>query len=177
MSSQVFFDSTLLILLFIASCCDLSQRRIPNALLAAGFGVSLILHLLFAPPLALLSGWLAGAALGLVMFLPLYMARAMAAGDVKLMATVGAFTGPALVFEIGLATYCAGGVLALLIVLCSGRWRVALANVVALLRPALMRLGGLPMANEPMPHPSAGGMPYALAILAGTMLVLYLRHT
>ncbi len=120
---------------------------------------------------------LAGCGVGLVMFLPLYLARAMAAGDVKLMATVGAFTGPLLVFEISLATYCMGGLLALFIVIVRRRLRDTVANVVAVLRPALMRLIRVPQVFEPMPGPSVGGMPYALAITLGTLLVLWLRHT
>ncbi len=37
---------------------------------------------------------LAGLGLGLLIMLPLYMLRALGAGDVKLMAMVGAFLGP-----------------------------------------------------------------------------------
>jgi prepilin peptidase CpaA len=114
--------------------------------------------------------------IGLLMFLPLYIVRAMAAGDVKLMATVGAFCGPLLTFQIGLATYCCGGLLAFVIVLWRGKTRTAALNVSALLRPMLLRMTGVPLVAEPMPAPSVGGMPYALAIALGTFLMLGLRH-
>ena len=104
MSAQVCFDLSLLVLLCLACGFDLAQRRIPNRLLGAGLAWAVTLHLLLATPVALLSTMLAGSAVGLLMFLPLYLFRAMAAGDVKLMATVGAYTGPALCVEIGLAT-------------------------------------------------------------------------
>ena len=100
----------------------------------------------------------------------------MAAGDVKLMATVGAFLGPAMTFQAGLATYCAGGLLALAIVLAKGRARAALGNVRALLLPLVLRNGGLRAAHAHAGAASVGGMPYALAISAGTVGVLLLRH-
>ena len=46
----------------------------------------------------------------------------------------------------------------------------------AVLRPFLMRMARVPAVAEPAPHPSVGGMPYALAISAGTLCVLLLRH-
>lgn len=110
-------------LLLFACLFDLRQRRIPNRLLAIGLLAALVLQLGSGPPSALLTSYLAGFALGLLMFLPLYLLGGMAAGDVKLMATVGAFVGPALVFQSSLATYCFGGVMALAIVLAKGRAR------------------------------------------------------
>jgi prepilin peptidase CpaA len=169
-------DLALVSLLVIASLFDLRQRRIPNRLLAIGLLVALALQLGSGHPSALLTSYLAGFALGLVMFLPLYLLGGMAAGDVKLMATVGAFVGPALVFQSSLATYCFGGVMALVIVLAKGRARAAFANVRALLLPLAMRVGGARLAPEPA-RASVGGMPYALAITAGTLTVMVLRHT
>lgn len=177
MPQQPYVDMTLLVVLFLSAAFDLAQRRIPNRLLAAALIAAFLLHVVWLPPIALLTNLLAGAAVGLIMFLPLYIARAMAAGDVKLMATVGAFTGPVLCFESGLAAYCAGGLLALVMVLAKGRAGVAAANVVAILRPMLIRLvSGIPLEREPMPHPSVGSMPYAVAIMAGTVLMLWIRH-
>jgi len=162
--------------LLLACLWDLRQRRIPNRLLGAGLAAAVVLQLGCGAPWALLTNCLAGFALGLAMFLPLYLAGGMAAGDVKLMATVGAFIGPALAFQSALATYCFGGLMALAIVLARGRARVALANVRALLRPLWWRLSGVRLAPEPPPA-SVGGMPYALAIAAGTLTVMVLHHT
>lgn len=175
MTLQSSLELSLVALLLVACCYDLAQRRIPNRLLAFGLLCTLGLHLT-AAPLDLLSTILGGMLTGLLMFLPLYMARAMAAGDVKLMATVGAFCGPLLTFQIGLATYCCGGLLALAIVLRRGKTRTAARNVSALLRPLLLRMTGVPLVTEPMPAPSVGNMPYALAIALGAFLMLGLRH-
>jgi prepilin peptidase CpaA len=78
--------------------------------------------------------------------------------------------------EIGLAAYCLGGLLALLLVLATGRARHAFTNIGAVLRPLVMRLRGIPLVSEPMPLPSVGGMPYALAVSFGALAVLWLRH-
>jgi prepilin peptidase CpaA len=169
-------EVALIVLLFCASAFDLAQRRIPNRLLLVGLIVAVPLHMLSGSLLTMLATMFAGATVGLILFLPMYVLGAMAAGDVKLMATVGAFTGPLLVFQIALATYCIGGVLALAIVLALRRASVAFANVGAVMRPLMMRLRGVPLVTEPMPHPSVGGMPYAVAITLGTLLVLWLQH-
>ncbi|MES2758065.1 MAG: prepilin peptidase [Pseudomonadota bacterium] len=176
MTLQLSLEVSLVALLLVACCYDLAQRRIPNRLLACALVCTLVLHLVLGPAMALLATVLAGFLTGLLMFLPLYVVRAMAAGDVKLMATVGTFCGPLLTFQIGLATYCCGGLLALAIVLWRGKARTAALNVGALLRPLLWRMTGVPLATEPMPAPSVGNMPYALAIALGAFLVLGLHH-
>ena len=176
MPISIYLELALIALLFVASAYDLTQRRVPNFLLLMGLIVAMPLHLIGAGPAALLSTMVAGIALGLILFLPLHVLGAMAAGDVKLMAAVGAFMGPFLVFQIALATYCIGGVLALVIVLALRRGSAAFANVGAVMRPLIMRLRGIPLVIEPMPYPSVGGMPYAVAITLGTLLVLWLQH-
>ena len=177
MHNQFLLDLVLIAILLLASAFDLRQRRIPNRLLAVGLLSAVVLHLSSGIASALLTTLLAGFALGLLMFLPLYLLGGMAAGDVKLMATVGAFLGPALVFQASLATYCCGGVLALLIVLFKRRGGAAFANVVGLLLPALMRMQGVRLAPATARAASVGGMPYAVAITCGTLFVLWLRHT
>ena len=167
----------LIVVLLLACAFDLRQRRIPTRLLGAALLGALILHLWSGSPWALLTTFAAGFALGLLMFLPLYLLGGMAAGDVKLMATVGAFLGPALAFQASLATYICGGVLALLIVLFKRRAGAAFTNAGTLLRPLWMRFYGVRLASEGVPVPSVGGMPYALAITLGTLAVLWLRHS
>lgn len=168
-------DLVLVALLCLASAFDLSQRRIPNRLIALGFVSAALLHGCSGTPLNVLSVALAGCAVGLLLFVPLYLLHAMAAGDVKLMMMVGAFCGPELILEVSLAVYCAGGLLALLIVLARGRAVEAARNVSTMLRGMLWRLAALPLATEPVP-PSVGSMPYGVAISAGTFFILWLRH-
>lgn len=173
---QTCLDLVLVFLLCLASVFDLAQRRIPNRLVALGLSASTVLHVCSGTPLSAVTVGLAGCATGLLFFLPLYLLRAMAAGDVKLMMMVGTFCGPTLTVEASLATYCAGGILAVVIVVARGRGRQAVRNVAAILRPILWRMVSVPLAAEPAPA-SVGSMPYGLAISAGTLFVLWLRHT
>lgn len=176
MSATRYLDLFLIALVWLAAVRDLMVRRISNRLVLTGLLSALLLRLGADTPLGALLDGLAGAGVGLLIFLPLYLVRGMAAGDVKLMAMVGAFTGPALAFEIALATCCIGGVMALAVVLARGRLRDTLDNMRILLRPWLMRMIGVPLAPEPLSVKSVGGLPYGVAIALGTMLMLWIRH-
>jgi prepilin peptidase CpaA len=153
-----------------AAITDLAVRKIPNVLILSGLLLALILHLLGGPRWAPVSQWLAGSLAGFFLFLPLYLAQGMAAGDVKLMAMVGAFTGPAAALQIAVATCLAGGAMALAMLLWSGRWREGWRNLGMICRPLLLRLAGMPLLPVPLPPGrSVGGMPYGLAIAIGTL--------
>ncbi|MET0319114.1 MAG: prepilin peptidase, partial [Duganella sp.] len=101
----------------------------------------------------------------------------MAAGDVKLMAMVGAFVGPAAAFHIAVLAYLAGGLLALAMLLRKGHWRQLWRNLVVLLKPWLGRLIGLPLVATPRQAiVSVGGMPYGVAIAAATAVFVVWTH-
>jgi prepilin peptidase CpaA len=171
MPIEQYLAVTLLLLVSIAAASDLATRRIPNRLLLAGLACVLVLRLLSADPGSSLLSALGGMGLGLAMFLPFYLLRGMAAGDVKMMAVVGAFTGPGDAFQIAVLSWCAGGVMALLLVLSRGRLRLVLANLGIMLRRTAP---GAEMAGSSR-QTSAGSMPYGVAIAAGSVLVLA-RH-
>jgi len=137
----------LLCLVLQAAASDLAWRRIPNVLVTAGLLLALALHWRLGGGAALLGQGLAGAAVGLLLFLPFYMKGGMAAGDVKLAAMAGGFVGPWQALQLSLLSAIAGGVLALFC-LQLARWR-----------------GG-----------KAEGMPYAVAIAAGTLATVVLAH-
>ena len=169
-------DLLLMLMVVLAAASDLLTRRIPNLLLLAGALGALALHLFSNAPTAALLGAFGGAATGLLVFLPLYCLRGMAAGDVKMMAATGFFSTPTEVLHLALLSVCVGGAMALAMVIARGRLRVAAANVLSLLRPIWMRMVGMPLAPEPMAHPSVGSIPYGLAIASGTLLLLAQRH-
>ena len=165
-------DAVLLLIVSIAAVNDLATRRIPNRLLLAGLGGALLLHALSAAPGRALLEALGGMSLGLIVFLPFYLVRGMAAGDVKMMAVVGAFTGPGEALEIAVLTWCAGGVMALCLVLLRSRLKLALVNIGHLVSGLMVPGGRL---NQTTLEHSAGSMPYGLAIAVGTIAVL-VRH-
>jgi prepilin peptidase CpaA len=176
MPVSVYLDLLLLLLVVGAAVYDLATRRIPNRLLLAGALGALALQLCSAAPASALGASLAGALTGLLLFLPLYCLRGMAAGDVKLLAAVGAFGAPGEVVQIAVWSVCAGGVMALVVVIATGRLRIAAANIIGLLRPLLMRLAGMPAAAEPLRSASVGAIPYGLAIACGTLWVIAQRY-
>jgi prepilin peptidase CpaA len=168
MPTDQFLDTILLLLVSIAAVNDVATRRIPNRLLLAGLACAFTLRQLSPDPGTALLAALGGMALGLALFLPFYLLRGMAAGDVKMVAVVGAFTGPDDIFQIAVLSWCAGGVMALLLLLLGGRLRLALGILGAMLHGAMA-----PGADAT--GTSAGSMPYGVAIAAGTILVLA-RH-
>jgi len=176
MPSQTVIELVLLVLVTASAVIDLARRRIPNIVLLIGWVAALPLILLLPQPGAALLGALAGALCGLLVFLPLYLLRGMAAGDVKMMATVGLFVGPYDALQVAVMTCCVGGVMAVAIIVGKGRLQHAFANVGDLLRPLWLRARGIPAVAEPMRHASVGGMPYGLAIAIATMWLLFMRH-
>lgn len=174
MSPSLFLELVLLVTVTLAGAADLATRKIPNRLVVGGLCAALGLRLLGPHwPLA----WLAGALTGLLLFLPLYLLRGMAAGDVKLMAMVGSFTGPSVALQIALLACAVGGLMGLAMVLYHGRLRCALGNLRALASAWLRRAIGTLTERPALPAgASAGDMPYGLAIAVGTLLVLVWRH-
>ena len=108
--------ATVAIGVLVATVVDIRTRRIPNDLTAtmAGIGVGLAATGISGVPL-----WasMLGFAIGLALMMPGHLLGATGAGDVKLMAAVGAIVGPALVVSAFLFTAIAGGVLAVVVAL------------------------------------------------------------
>jgi prepilin peptidase CpaA len=109
----------LMALLALAAVLDVKTGRIPNWLVFGGIVYALAYNAfvpLYPRDVGILFA-LGGLAVGLLALLPLYLLRAMGAGDVKLMALVGAFIGSTATIASVLATLLAGGVLAVVLAL------------------------------------------------------------
>ena len=170
-------------LLALAVWHDLRTRRIPNPLVFGGALLGLLLNSVYAGGAGLFVepfggiglGWaLLGLLTGLGLLLPMYMLRALGAGDVKLMAMLGAFVGPLAVAGCVVLTLLAGGVLALAVALWTGKLRAVLRNTFHMATHSMLR--GLHGDAGPIDAPAApsGRLPYAVAIAAGTLP--YLVH-
>lgn len=115
-------------------------------------------------------GW----AVGIGLFLPLFLLRGMGAGDVKLLGAVGAWLGTLGVLWAALFTTVAGGVLALIVGSISGYTGRALMNLWTLLgiwrATGIQPVTGLTMADAPGPR-----LPYGVAIAAGTWAAVWFK--
>jgi prepilin peptidase CpaA len=161
-------------LLVMAVGCDFRSRRVPNVLVGVGLAVAVCLHAILVNPLAGAQWWapLAGAFTGFALFLPLHLLRAMGAGDVKLMAMVGAFIGAGPVLWATLCTLIAGGILSIVYMLGRGVAAQTLNNLRALLIDWTVRAGsGQGIRVAPLEN-TAARLPYALAIALGTLASL-----
>lgn len=169
--ASLFLDfpyGVLAVLLLAAVWTDLASRRIPNQLVYAGVAVGLACQAVLPSGEGVVIG-LQGMGLGLLLFLPLYALRAMGAGDVKLMAMVGAFVGPQHVVGAVLAALVAGGVMAVVMTIKHRAVRRLIDNLRLMLTGSMVRLasGQLPVPEQPAV--SVGKLPYAVAIAAGSL--------
>jgi len=98
---------------------DVRSRRIPNWLTGAIAGAAFGLAFGGGPVTPVRA--LLGLVVGLALMLPGHIIGATGAGDVKLMAAVGAVVGPEVIFRAFLYSAVAGGVLAIVVALRRGR--------------------------------------------------------
>jgi len=164
----VWIVASLVALLVAAAYCDIKRFRIPNLITAPGVLLGLALNTALPDGLGLTSA-LSGCALGLFGLLPLYLLRIWGAGDVKLIAMVGAFLGTTGMVITLLFSFVAGGLAALLVACNHRKGKLLFANlrfmVYSMAFNARLRTG----AAVEAPAESAGKLAYAVPVLAGTV--------
>jgi len=163
-------------IVLLAGVYDARYRKIPNWLSLSGLILGLGIN-------TLLSGWggLGDAALGfglaMLVYTPLYLIRGMGAGDVKLMAAIGAIVGPHDWLGIFIATALVGGVVSITAIIIKKRGRQTFLNLTVILSELLQfRRPAKADARLDVRNPSAFRMPHALNIAAGCLAFLYLSR-
>ncbi len=157
-----------LTVLLIACVLDVLKRKVPNwltvGMVCAGIGARLMAAGLPA------AGWgLLGAFIGLVVLLYPFHRRLVAAGDVKLLAGIGAWLGPMATLEALLFGSAAGGILSLVFL-----WRAPpdqRRDILTNLRLTFY-LRAVPDVG---PRPRHQSPPYALALSAGAVAAVLLN--
>ncbi len=141
----------------LAAVIDVWSRRIPNwvtlGTLLAGVLINAWLHGFGGAASALL-----GAGLGLAMLLPFYAMRAIGAGDVKLLAAVGALIGPQALISVAVYGAIVGGAMSVFILVRRGLLARTLGD----------------MLEGTLPRRSGATAPYGVAIASGVYLSLLL---
>jgi prepilin peptidase CpaA len=157
----------------VAVACDVRSRRIPNLLTFGAAGVALLYGALAGGGSGLLQasiGWLLGA----LLFFPLFALGGMGAGDVKLLAALGAWLGPVDAVYLALFASMAGGVVGVAVALYHGYLRQAVANVWIMLMQ--WRLRGLgPVQGLTLKDNRAPKLAFAIPITIGALCTLW-RH-
>ena len=133
---------------------DVKHRRIPNVFCFSLMACGLVFHSIFSGWNGLLSSSI-GFAIGFAVFLLLYLLNMMGAGDVKLMAGIGAVMGGDLIVPAIVFTILSGGAIAI-------AYRAA----------AVYRARKKQFQRTVDPS-----LPYGLAITLGTIITLILNYT
>jgi len=142
----------------LAAIVDVRTRRIPNwptgSLVLGGLVFNGRRGGIVGVGLAV-----AGAALGLAILLPFHAVRAIGAGDVKLLAGLGAVLGPQVLVSVAIYGAIAGGLISAVLLAREGRLLNVLHEILIEHRP-----------------PTRGGTtaPYGVAIASGMYLTLIL---
>lgn len=162
----------------VAMAYDLQTRRIPNWLVAAALIAALPVQVLAnGMPIGPL-WWMTGALTGGLLFVPGYLMRMLGAGDVKLMAAVGALLGPRGALEAVLAATAAGGVLSFLALMQRRRVRRGMASAMTMLiaMTEAPTQGAAPYSSHSENDAtSIGTLPYGVAIAIGTVITLVIN--
>ncbi|HYP09398.1 MAG TPA: A24 family peptidase [Bryobacteraceae bacterium] len=166
----------LLALTGTAAITDARSRRIPNGLVVAGFAAGLALN-------TWLAGWggvqqsLMGFGLAALIYIPLFILRAMSGGDVKLMAAAGSIVGPRDWFTLFILASIAGGAIALGMLLTRRALGPAFGNVMHILKELVhFRAPYKSNAALDVTSPKALTMPHGVAIAAGAVALLWTLH-
>ena len=156
----------------VTASTDITCRRIPNRVLGLSLIMSLVVQAWLHGIVLGAGNWLAGGITGFALLIPLYLMRGTSAGDVKLLLTIGAWVGPAMILYIALATFVIGGVWSIGFSLFHRRAARLFMNLQGMLTGA-GRLGRNAAPSQHKPIASVGSLPYGVAIAAGTLGVLF----
>lgn len=165
----------LMALLVLAAVIDWRSYRIPNWLTVTGAVYGLLFNAVHATSMA---GGLATAAIGLfaglLLMLPLYVIRVLGAGDVKLMAMVGASLGAVATLKAALLIFIVGGIAAIAFAVSHRAVGRLGANVRGIVES--MVLPGIALWRPGRSGASVGRLPYGVSISAGTIAFLAARQ-
>jgi prepilin peptidase CpaA len=168
-------EYALLLAVLVATVTDLRTRRIPNWLTVSTLLLGFVLNALIAYPSPVEGVWLAAKGFGLA--LVMYMLHMTGAGDVKLLAAVGALVGFSDFLGIFLLTALIGGVLAIILMLVKGRVRQTLWNV-AYMVGELMKWHAPHLTREQLDVGSSKALrlPGALRVCLGVIAFLVMAR-
>lgn len=150
-------------LLVFAAYGDVRTRRIPNWVVMAVGLPGIVFSVAFASVGPGLLRSVGGFGVGLLLWLPFYIAGWLGAGDVKLFAAAGLWLGPLRTLEAAVIAAVVGGVLGVVwMVVTYGMRRSASTLSLAVSVPSIL-------ATTPSPERPRRTMPYGVALALGAL--------
>lgn len=159
-----------------AGWLDWKSRRIPNWLTVSGFALGLGVN-------AVISGWsgivkgLEGTGIGIGVLLIPVMLRGIGAGDLKLMASLGAFLGPWKLVSVLFVSIFIAGIMAVVEIVRKRRVKETLGNL-GLLVQAFVTFGmGSREALVTLDNPASLRLPFGVATALAMVIVVCTKPT
>jgi prepilin peptidase CpaA len=173
---NVVIGTSLVIVMGAAGWFDLRERRIPNFLTLSALAGALVLRL-FGGFESFADGLL-GAAIGLGLALPFFLAGGLGGGDVKLLTAAGAFLGPTRIWFCLLVMALVGGVMALVAIARQRAFRRTAANLHTLMATMGSKTstgwkGPESGAAVTLDTPGVIAVPYGVAIGVGALVAWF----
>jgi len=157
--------------LILATLWDLKTRRIPNFLTLPTTFLGLAMNAYYAG-LGGIKDSLLGLFLGVVLLILPFALGGMGAGDVKLLAAVGALNGPSFVLYTFLYGAIAGGILAVFYALLRGQFSRVIANFKTSFLGIALKVRA---KGSPVMVTSGLKFPYGIAFLIGSVITYWVR--
>ena len=156
----------------LASWIDYSQRRVPNwlnlTLIVAGFTAQWVYF-----GIAGFGTGALGLLTGFGLLIVPWLMHGMGAGDVKLLAAIGVWLGPLLTFYSFVLGVAIGGLVALVMILSTGRLQMACANIGVILAKCSSRQTVFSEFGSAKSFGSTSQLlPYGVPLTVGTLIVL-----
>ena len=169
MNAPLWMAVPAIVLVTLAAQADVRTRKIPNRLTFPAMLLALAVHTAIGGVQGLIASLL-GIAVALAL-IPGWLMRWMGAGDVKLMAVVGAWLAWPQAGIALLASLVAGGVIAVVV---AARHRVLWTAIQGAVMTGVLSLARF-VAVSPALVTTGIRFPFAVAVMAGSTLALWLR--
>lgn len=163
-----------MIVVGVATIFDLKSRRIPNLVTFPAMMAGIVI-MSYSNGLSGTINAIEGVFLGGLLLFILFAMGAMGAGDVKLMAAVGALNGWYFVIFAFLYSAVAGGIIAAGVLLVKGQLGRTMFNIGVALSNYFSLLFRKGRRQPLLPVHSGIRFPYAIAILVGTCTAYLMR--
>ena len=158
---------------FVAVCLitDLAERKIYNSVVLCGLVVAMGIHVVEQGFYLGFTYTISGFFTGIFLLLIPFVMGGLGAGDVKMLAMIGAFLGHGLVLPVMLASALVGGVFALVVMLREGEFLNRMKKLVISLLCFAGTRKSAHLENIDDDQRSGRAIPYGVALTVGVVII------